>query len=77
MEIENRVENHINFNEIRCGDMFRGDNGCYYMKLLCPSCYGELVHIGGEAAVNLATGVISRFDDAELVTPVPNAKIVI
>lgn len=58
----------INFDEIRCGDMFRGDNGRYYMKLLGTSCY---------AAVDLATGIVSKFDDAELVTPVPNAKIVI
>lgn len=69
MKIENRVENHINFNEICCGDMFRGDNGCYYMKLLGTSCC--------YAAVDLATGIVSKFDDAELVTPVPNAKIVI
>lgn len=48
MKIENRVEDHINFDEIRCGDMFRGDNGCYYMKLLGTSCY---------AAVDLATGI--------------------
>lgn len=68
MKIENRVEDHINFDEIHCGDMFRGDNGCYYMKLLGTSCY---------AAVDLATGIVSKFDDAELVTPVPNAKIVI
>ncbi len=68
MKIEKKAEDCINFGEVRCGDVFCDDNGCYYMKLIDGGRY---------AAVNLATGVSEGFSYYELVTPIPNAKIVI
>ena len=68
MKIEKKAEVCINFDEVQCGDMFRDDNGNYYMKLIGTSCY---------TAVELDSGILTGFNDYELVTPMPNAKIVI
>lgn len=68
MKIEKKVEDCMNFDEVRCGDMFRAENGCYYMKLLSTDYYN---------AVNLVTGETVRFNNYAPVIPMPNAKIVI
>jgi len=69
MKIEKKAENRINFGEVQRGDMFRGDDDRYYMKLISESCCAY--------AVNLDTGILTGFSDDEPVTPMPNAKIVI
>jgi len=67
MEIREETKDWIDFNEIRCGDVFRAEDDDYYMRVSGSAEYnavrvgtGELVHIGGE-----------------LVSPVHNAKMVV
>lgn len=57
----------IDFSEIRCGDVFRTEDGDYYMRVSGSAKYN---------AVRVGTGQLVCFD-GELVSPVYNAKMVV
>lgn len=67
MKTREEMKDWVGFSEIRWGDVFRTEDGDYYMRVSGSAEYnavrvdtGELVHIGGE-----------------LVSPVHNAKMVV
>ena len=67
MEIREEIKDWVYFREIRWGDVFRTEDGDYYMRVSGSAEYnavrvsaGELVRVGGE-----------------LVSPVHNAKMVV
>lgn len=57
----------IDFSEIRCGDVFRTEDGDYYMRVSGSAKYN---------AVRVGTGQLVCFG-GELVSPVHNAKMVV
>lgn len=70
MEIREETKDWINFNEIRCGDVFRAedDDYYYYMRVSGSAKYN---------AVEIGTGQLVRVGGGELVSPVHNAKMVV
>lgn len=67
MEIREETRDWIDFNEIRCGDVFRAEDDDYYMRVSGSAKYN---------AVEVGTGQLVRFG-GELVSPVHNAKMVV
>lgn len=70
MEIENKIADHIDFEDIRVGDVFR-DGEQIYMRTVNANTKGIY------NAVNLETGGLRNFDNYDLVTPLYDAKVVI
>jgi len=69
MEIREETKDWIDFNEIRCGDVFRAEDDDYYYYM----------RVSGSAKYNAAevsTGQLVCFG-GELVSPVHNAKMVV
>lgn len=67
MKIEKKAEDWIDFSEIRWGDVFRTEDGDYYMRVSGSAEYN---------AVRVGTGELVCFG-CELVSPVHNAKMVV
>lgn len=58
----------IDFSEIRWGNVFRTEDGDYYMRVSGSAKYN---------AVRVSTGQLAYFVGGELVSPVHNAKMVV
>jgi hypothetical protein len=67
MEIREEMKDWIDFSEIRWGDVFRTEDGDYYMRVSGSAKYN---------AVRVGTGQLVCFG-GELVSPVHNAKMVV
>lgn len=67
MEIREETKDWIDFNEIRCGDVFRTEDDDYYMRVSGSAKYN---------AVRVSTGQLAYFG-GELVSPVHNAKMMV
>lgn len=67
MEIREEMKDWVYFREIRWGDVFRTEDGDYYMRVSGSAKYN---------AVRVGTGQLVCFG-CELVSPVHNAKMVV
>lgn len=68
MEIREEMKDWVYFREIRWGDVFRTEDGDYYMRVSGSAEYN---------AVRVSAGELVRVGGGELVSPVHNAKMVV
>jgi hypothetical protein len=68
MKIVNNQEKEITFGSLKYGDVFKSDNGYFWIKMQ---------GVEGFNALDLEEGEPGFFENSETVIPLPNTRLVI